>query len=69
MAYFPNNDWHLCGVAVDLDSGTVMDIATVVYVSGEQWDRIRIPFEDGQMSDSDIIDFAGFYGEPLWVSV
>ena len=32
MAYFPNND--LCGVAVDLDSGTVMDVASVVYLSG-----------------------------------
>ena len=66
MAYFPNNT--LCGVAVDLDSGTVMDIASVVYVSAEQWDQIRLPFEDGQMSDNDIIDFAGFFGELLWVS-
>ena len=66
MAYFPNND--LCGVAVDLDSGTVMDIASVVYVSAEQWDQIRIPFENGQMSDSDIIDFASLFGELLWGS-
>lgn len=65
MAYFPNDD--LYGVAVDLDSGAVMDIASVVYVSGEQWDRIRIPFEDGQMSDMDIIDFADLFGKPLLV--
>jgi len=65
MAYFPNDD--LYGVAVDLDSGTVMDIASVVYVSAEQWDQIRIPFEDGQMSDMDIIDFADLFGKPLWV--
>ena len=66
MAYFPNNE--LCGVAVDLDSGTVMDIATVVYVSAGRWDQTRLPFEDGQMSDSDIIDFAGLFGELLWGS-
>lgn len=65
MAYFPNDD--LYGVAVDLDSGAVMDIASVVYVSGEQWDRIRIPFEDGQMSDMDIIDFADLFGKQLVV--
>ena len=66
MAYLPNND--LYGVAVDLDSGTVMDIASIVYVSAERWDQIRLPFEDGQMSDNDIIDFAGLFGEPFWVS-
>ena len=65
MAYFPNND--LCGVAVDLDSGTVMDIATVVYVSAGRWDQIRIPFENGQMSDYDVINFASNVGQPLWV--
>ena len=67
MAYFPNND--LYGVAVDLDSGTVMDIASVVYVSAEQWDRIRIPFEDGQLSDNDVIDFATLFGETLLVEM
>ena len=45
MAYFPNDE--LYGVAVDLDSGTVMDIVSVVYVSAEQWDQIRLSFEDG----------------------
>lgn len=65
MAYFPNND--LYGVAVDLDSGTVMDIASVVYVSAEQWDQIRIPFENGQISDYDVINFASNVGQPLWV--
>ena len=66
MAYFPNND--LYGVAVDLDSGAVMDVASVVYLSDERWDQIRLLFEDGQMSDRDIIDFASLFGEPLWVS-
>lgn len=66
MGYFPNDD--LYGVAVDLDSGAVMDVASVVYLSAERWDQIRLLFEDGQMSDRDIIDFAGLFGEPLWVS-
>ena len=67
MGYFPNSD--LYGVAVDLDSGTVMDIASVVYIPAEQWDTIRGLFEDGQLSDNDIIDFAGLFGETLWVEM
>ena len=67
MGYFPNND--LYGVAVDLDSGTVMDIASVVYIPAEQWDTIRGLFEDGQLSDNDIIDFATLFGETLRVEM
>ena len=67
MGYFPNND--LYGVAVDLDSGTVMDIASVVYIPAEQWDTIRGLFEDGQLSDNDVIDFATLFGETLWVEM
>ena len=67
MAYFPNND--LYGVAVDLDSGTVMDIASVVYIPAEQWDTIRGLFEDGQLSDNDVIDFATLFGETLLVEM
>ena len=67
MAYFPNND--LCGVAVDLDSGTVMDIASVVYIPAEQWDTIRGLFEDGQLSDNDVIDFATLFGETIRVEM
>ena len=67
MGYFPNND--LYGVAVDLDSGTVMDIASVVYIPAEQWDTIRGLFEDGQLSDNDVIDFATLFGETLWVAI
>ena len=67
MAYFPNND--LYGVAVDLDSGTVMDIASVVYIPAEQWDTIRGLFEDGQLSDNDVIDFATLFGETIRVEM
>lgn len=67
MGYFPNND--LYGVAVDLDSGTVMDIASVVYIPAEQWDTIRGLFEDGQLSDNDVIDFATLFGETLRVEM
>ena len=67
MAYFPSND--LYGVVVDLDSGTVMDIASVVYIPAEQWDTIRGLFEDGQLSDNDVIDFATLFGETLRVEM
>ena len=67
MGYFPSND--LYGVAVDLDSGTVMDIASVVYIPAEQWDTIRGLFEDGQLSDNDVIDFATLFGETLRVEM
>ena len=67
MGYFPNDE--LYGVAVDLDSGTVMDIASVVYIPAEQWDTIRGLFEDGQLSDNDVIDFATLFGETLRVEM
>ena len=46
-----------------------MDIASVVYIPAEQWDTIRGLFEDGQLSDNDVIDFATLFGETLLVEM
>lgn len=65
MAYFPNDD--LYGVAVDLDSGTVFDIRSIVYVPMTEWEKVSKEFEYGQISDYDVINFASSVGQPLWV--
>ena len=45
MGYFPNDELH--GLVVDLDSGTVFDIRSIVYVPMTEWEKVSKEFEYG----------------------
>ena len=65
MGYLPNDELH--GLVVDLDSGTVFDIRSIVYVPMTEWEKVSKEFEYGQISDDGVINFASNVGQPLWV--
>lgn len=59
---------HLCGVIVDLDSGTVTD-TNVVFIPEDIWEKVNEAFCAGQMTDQDVIDFAAENGVRPFIQV